>query len=100
MREDIGRFEALGATVVAIAPHKIDKVGKFVSADPYPFPLLADPDTAVFRRYDVLSKIVSLGQRPAVFVVDGAGIVRFDAVGTKMQDIAGNDEVLAVLAGL
>jgi hypothetical protein len=35
-----------------------------------------------------------------VFVVDRSGIVRFDAVGTKMTDIAGNDEVLSVLAGL
>jgi len=100
LRDDIARFEALGATVVAVAPHSEAKVGKFTLDDEYPFPMVADPSGATFRAYDVLSKLTSLGQRPAVFVVDRSGIVRFDAVGTKMTDIAGNDEVLSVLAGL
>ena len=39
-----------------------------------------------------------LGQRPAVFVIGADGRVRFDAVGTQQWQIAGNDEVLAVLA--
>ena len=100
MRDDITRFEALGATVVAVAPHSVAKVGKFTADDDYPFALVADPTGAAFKAYDVLSKLSSLGQRPAVFVVDRTGTVRLDAVGTKMTDIVGNDEVLALLAGL
>ena len=85
---------------MAVAPHGAAKVEKFTRDDEYPFPLVADPSGATFKAYDVLSKLASLGQRPAVFVVDRSGIVRFDAVGTKMTDIATDDEVLAVLEGL
>ena len=100
MRDDITRFEALGVTVVAVAPHSLAKVDKFTTGDGYPFPLVADPTGSVFTAYDVLSKLSSLGQRPAVFVVDRTGVVRLDAVGTKMTDIVGHDEVLALLADL
>jgi hypothetical protein len=48
----------------------------------------------------VLNKLVSLGQRPAVFVVDRNGIVRFDSIGTQQWQIPTNDNVLAVLSSL
>jgi len=43
---------------------------------------------------------MSLGQRPALFVIDGDGIVRFDSVGTQQWQIPANRQVLAVLAAL
>ena len=42
MRDDIHRFEARGAQVVAIAPDTVAGVAKFVENNSYPFPLLAD----------------------------------------------------------
>jgi len=36
-------------------------------------------------------------ERPAVFVIDGNGIVRFDSIGTQQWQIATNDTVLAVV---
>ena len=65
-----------------------------------PFPILGDDAHGTFDAYDVASRAVSLGQRPAVFVVDTEGIVRFDSVGTQQWQIPRNDEVLAVLEGL
>ena len=59
--------------------------------------LTADP---VFDAYDVVSKLMSLGQRPAVFVVDRDGVVRFDSIGTQQWEIPSNDNVLAVLSSL
>jgi hypothetical protein len=44
--------------------------------------------------------MMSLGQRPALFVVDGEGVVRFDSIGTQQWQIPTNDNVLKVLAGL
>ena len=100
MREDINRFRQVGASVVAIAPDTAGGVARFVRDSDYPFPLLPDPDHTVFDAYDVASRLASLGQRPAVFVVDRAGIVRFDSVGTQQWEIPSNDDVLAVLSSL
>ncbi len=86
--------------MVAVAPDTAAGVERFVRDDPYPFPLLPDADHEVFDAYDVVSKLLSLGQRPALFVVDADGIVRFDSIGTQQWEIPTNDNVLAVLAGL
>jgi len=100
LRDDIDRFTEVGATVVAIAPDTLDGVARFVRDRDYPFALLADTDHVVFDAYDVVTKLMSLGQRPALFVVDTAGTVRFDSIGTQQWQIPSNDNVLRVLAGL
>ena len=86
--------------MVTIAPDSADGVARFVRDNPYPFPLLADTDHAVFDRYDVVSTMMSLGQRPALFVVDRDGVVRFDSIGTQQWQIPSNDNVLTVVAQL
>ena len=86
--------------MVAIAPEDADGVARFVRDSDYPFPLLADTEHVVFDAYDVASKMASLGQRPAVFVVDRTGVIRFDSIGTQQWQIASNDEVLEVVSSL
>ena len=98
MRDDIDRFTEAGARVLAIAPDTRDGVEKFVRGNEYPFSLLADTDHAVFDAYDVVSTMMSLGQRPALFVVDREGVVRFDSIGTQQWQIPTNDNVLEVLS--
>ena len=100
MREDIDRFTGAGATVIAVAPDTPEGVARFVRDRDYPFPLLADTDHAVFDAYDVINRLASLGQRPAVFVIDRSGTVRFDAIGTQQWQIPSNDSVLALAATL
>jgi peroxiredoxin len=100
LRDDIERFSEAGARVVAIAPDTADGVAKFVQDNAYPFSLLADENHVVFDAYDVVSTMMSLGQRPALFVVDRAGIVRFDSIGTQQWQIPSNENVLAVLSSL
>ena len=100
MRDDIERFSSIGARVVAIAPDTAAGVAKFVAGNDYPFSLLPDADHVVFDAYDVVSTLMSLGQRPALFVVDREGAVRFDSIGTQQWQIPSNDNVLAVLSSL
>ncbi len=100
MREDIDKFAAVGAQVVAIAPDDAAGVARFTRGNGFPFPLLADEAHQVFDAYDVISKLSSLGQRPALFVVDPSGIVRFDSIGKQQWEIPTNDNVLDVIAGL
>ena len=97
MRDDHDRFTALGARVVAIAPETLDSAQRFLEGNPMPFPLLVDHNHAVFDSYDVVKALQSLGQRPAVFVVDADGVVRFNVIGTQQWQIPGNDEVLDVV---
>ena len=85
---------------MTIAPDSPDGVAQFVKDNPYPFPLLADRDHTVFDSYDVVSTMMSLGQRPALFVIDRDGVVRFDSIGTQQWQIPTNDNVLAVVGKL
>jgi peroxiredoxin len=100
LREDIERFRESGAQVVTIAPDTADGVTRFVRDNAYPFPLLADSEHVVFDAYDVVSTMMSLGQRPALFVIDRTGTVRFDSIGTQQWQIPSNDNVLKVVASL
>ena len=90
----------MGATVVAIAPDTAEGVGRFVRENDYPFPLLPDADHTVFDAYDVVSTMMSLGQRPALFVIDRSGTVRFDSIGTQQWQIPSNENVLTVVSSL
>ena len=97
MRGDIDRFKAKGAQVVAVAPDDAGGVRAFVQDRDYPFPMLADGDHRVFDAYDVVARMASLGQRPAVFVIGSDGTVRFDSIGTQQWQIPSDDVVLAAI---
>ena len=86
-----------GVTVVAIGPHTAEEVAKHLKSHPTPFVMLADPDGAVFDAYDVPSRLISLGQQPATYVIDRDGVIRFDAVGAQQWNIPSNATVVEVL---
>ena len=95
MRERYGDFEERGAEVIAIAPDSVERAREYFQANDIPFVCLADPDRKVFRLYDVKSAMVSLGQRPGLFVIDGEGVVRFAHLGWQQWEIPSVDETLA-----
>ena len=100
MRTDYEQFTSAGASVVAIAPEGIEAVQKYVARNEAPYPIVSDADHKVFDAYDVASRALSLGQRPALFVVDRDGIVRWETVGTQQWQIPTNKQVIDVLADL
>ena len=100
MRADYPRFTAAGAEVLAIAPHPVADVARYAAHAGLPFPLLADPRRAVYRRYDVGRGIWSFGQRPGLYVIDRAGVVQYAVLGAQMWELPANDDVLAVLSSL
>ena len=100
MRQDHDRFEALGARILAIAPDSLASTQKFLEHNALPYALLPDADHAVFDTYDVANKLASLGQRPALFVIDAEGIVRYNQVGVQQWQIPPNEEILGVLRQL
>jgi len=100
LRDDHTRFTERGASVVAIAPEGVAAVRKYVAQHPVPYTILSDADHTSFDAYDVASRALSLGQRPALFVIDRSGIVQFDSVGTQQWQIPTNEQVLSKLAAL
>ena len=86
--------------MLAIAPDSLDNARAYFQRNDIPFPCLPDPDRAVYRRYDVKSAMVSLGQRPGLFILDGEGIVRFAYLGWQQWEIPTIDQTLEQLDAL
>jgi peroxiredoxin Q/BCP len=100
LRDDYERFSDLGAEILTISAEPARSSEAYLQSHPLPFPTLIDEDHTVFDAYDATSRLLSLGQRPALFVVDAEGIIRFEEVGAQQWNIPSNGEVLAVLDSL
>jgi len=100
LRDRYSEFQERGAQVIAIAPDTLDNARRYFETNDIPFPCLPDPDREVFRLYDVRSALVSLGQRPALFIIDKDGIVRYAYLGWQQWEIPSVDETLEQLDAL
>jgi len=94
LRDRYSEFEERGAEVLAIAPDTLENAQRYFQANDIPFPCLPDPDREVFRQYDVKSAMISLGQRPGLFVIDKEGVVRYAHLGWQQWEIPSVDETL------
>ena len=100
MRDSIDEFEKRDAQVLAIAPDTLERAQTYFERHDIPFPCLADPERQVYRRYDVASALVSLGQRPGLFIVDEEGVVRYAYLGWQQWEIPSIQETLRELDAL
>jgi peroxiredoxin Q/BCP len=100
LRDRYGEFQERGAEVIAIAPDTAENSRSYFEKNTIPFPCLPDPEREVFRRYDVKSAMISLGQRPGLFVVDKDGFVRYAYLGWQQWEIPSVDETLAQVDAL
>jgi peroxiredoxin len=97
LRASYEQISKAGAAVVTIAPSPDDAVLAAARDLRLPFPCLADPDRAVFRRYAVGSSAWSLGQRPAVFLIGPSGELWKAWKGRQQWEIPSVDEILGAL---
>ena len=100
MRDSIEEFERRDAQLLAIAPDTLEHAGTYFQSNEIPFHCLADPDRRVYRQYDVKSAMVSLGQRPGLFIVDREGVVRYAYLGWQQWEIPSIEETLRELDAL
>lgn len=98
MRERYDEIRGKGIELLALAPGSLDQTQAFAAAQRIPFPLLADPQLEVFRAYQVESRLLSLGQRPALYAIDRDGIVRYAYLGSQQWQLGDIDEALTALA--
>lgn len=70
------QFKEAGAEIIVILGEGVEKARKYAEAIKLPFPILSDPDRAVYNLYE-LEKYFLLYQRTASLVVDKDGVVRY-----------------------
>jgi peroxiredoxin len=85
---------------MTIAPDTLENARHYFRKEDFPFLGLVDETHAVFDLYDVQDRLTSLGQRPALFIIDTEGIIRYAFLGTQQWQIPSNSEVLIALEAL
>jgi peroxiredoxin Q/BCP len=96
--DELAQFEAVDATVLAISAQSVDSHDKFAGKHGFKFPLLADTDKAVAGAYGTLGPLGF--PRRSVFIVDGAGIVRYAHRAIAGLTYRPVSELIDVLVGL
>lgn len=91
-------FNELDAQVLGISPQDLASHERFSSKYGFKFPLLADTDKAVARRYGTLGPIGF--PRRSVFIVDGGGTIRYAHRAIAGLTFRPASELVAVLQGL
>lgn len=91
------RVRSEGAELAAITVAPLDQVRAGKQELGLTFPVLADPDHLVAERYGVYDRLGDGLAGPAVFVLDGAGRIRWRYVGSQVGDRPAAREVLAQL---
>ncbi len=89
LRQHYPEFEQHGAQIVAISSESQEGGAKLKSELDLPFPVLADADRQVIETYGVFHEDEPKGRaisRPATFVIDPTGAIRYRYVGEDAGD--------------
>ena len=96
MSDQYQEFRSAGAEVLAVANATFEQAGRRVRGLKLPFPCMVDPEHTVFDLYQVESEILSMGQRPGLYVIDREGVVKYAQVGWQQWEIPGITEILGI----
>ena len=108
MREKLTAIEGEGAQLLAVDPHEVWSA-KFLlketglSTDDLQFPLLMDPDQTVSATYGVAFQMrihTELSNRPATFIIDRNGVIRYARLATGFADRPGAEEIVTTLKAI
>jgi peroxiredoxin len=94
--DDFEQFDGLGAQVLAVSPQSVESHEQFsCKQGGFKFPLLADEDKSVGQDYGVVGPIGFY--RRSVFVVDGAGVIRYAHRSAHGLTFKKTDELVAAV---
>lgn len=91
-----GEFDALGAQLVGVSMDSADRQARFAQKNHFDYPLLADVDGEVARRYGVKRALNLLKVKRATFVIAQDLTVR-DVITSEVSMNAHADRALAAL---
>jgi peroxiredoxin len=82
--------------VVGVSVDPVERDRAMVEKLLLPFSLLADPDATAIKQYGVWDEQGEIA-RPAIFVIDAAGVVRYVYVGKDFADRPGDEPIFEAL---
>ena len=100
MQENVESYAAYTATPLAIAGQWPRELRGYAEKNGITFPLLVDKTRSVIKSYGVyhwLSLEAYNIARPATFIIDKTGIIRYMYIGSHQFDLAKQTEVLESL---
>lgn len=100
IQNNVAELEKRGARAVCVMPQNPTGMKAFLEAKRYPFPVLADATREVAKQYGVYvrANLESINiARPANFVLDDAGTIRFIHIASIQFEFASFPEILAAL---
>jgi peroxiredoxin Q/BCP len=100
-RDTQAALKKRGAVVLGVSPDSLSSHQKFKTKYKLPFPLLADTDRAVAKKYGAFGEKVLYGKKVqgmirSTFVIDGEGVVR--KVFPRVRVDGHGEQVLAALS--
>ncbi len=103
IREIYPEFEKRNARAVVILAESLARIQEFLHEHSYPFPLLSDVRRTASKDYGVYVRVnfesVNIA-RPACFILDAHGTIKYIYVGRIQTDFPADEEILAVLDSL
>lgn len=108
MRDQLNELTNLNAEVLAVDPHEIWSAKYLLkesglSTDDLNYPMLTDPSLTVSATYGVAFQMrihVELSNRPATFIIDQAGVLRYERRATTFADRPSPEQLIKVLQDL
>jgi peroxiredoxin len=86
--------------VLAVVAQSNAAVKRYVEDAGLPFHILVDASREVTKRYGVWHRLGLDAwniSRPALFVIDGSGLIRWIFVGESQEEFPGADEIVGIL---
>ncbi|MBI3837336.1 MAG: redoxin domain-containing protein [Planctomycetia bacterium] len=108
MRGRLADLKQLGAQLISVDPHEVYSAQHFlkevgVATEDLHYPLLLDPACVVSATYGVAFQMrihTELSNRPATFVIDADGVIRYARRGQSFSDRPGADQIIEELKRL
>jgi peroxiredoxin len=105
LRDKTKEFEDRGAQLLAVDPHESFRVRHLLRdvglrADALTYPILADPAATVSSTYGVAYQMnihTEWSNRPATFIIDKEGVLRYERRAKTYSDRPTADELLGEL---
>lgn len=101
MREQFSQFQRHGAAILAVSNEDHKRGAKLKQELELPFLLLADTERRVIQEYGVFHHNEPKGRpisRPATFVLDEEGVIRYRYVGDSPPDRPAAEAILDAVA--
>ena len=108
MREKLASFDNLNAELIAIDPHEAFAAKALLretgfATDEVQYPLLMDGAQTVSAKYGVAFQMrihVEVSNRPATFVIDQDGVIRYEKRGSTFADRPTPEQIVEQLKRL